>query len=118
MPIAQIFVTEPVLAAVPAAERGDLVRSWADLAGESGAGARAHMTVNLVPVAQQLGRPIPVLAQLSLPDLWRPDQVEALALGLARACAQLFRLEAGQVQVLCHGLPAGHVATDQAIERW
>ena len=95
-----------------------MVQYWAEHASDSAQSARAHMTANIVTVTQQVGAPIPVLAQLSLPDLWQPDQVEALALGLARACAQVFRLEAGQVQVLCQCFPSGCVATDEAVERW
>ena len=118
VPIAQIFVTDAMLAEVDAEDRSGLVHYWAEHASASGRAARAHMTVNIVPVTQQVGAPIPVLAQLSLPDLWQPDQIETLALGLARTCAQVFRLEAGQVQVLCQCFPSGYVATAEAVERW
>lgn len=63
MPIAQIFVTDAMLAEVDAEDRSGLVHYWAEHASDSGRAARAHMTVNIVPVTQQVGAPIPVLCQ-------------------------------------------------------
>ena len=79
MPVAQCFLTR-----LP---ETDLVARWSRLAGVEA----EHMTLQLVKVDAQQGRPYEAMAWLHLPSLWSAEAVDRLQLGLARAEARSLR---------------------------
>jgi len=109
MPIAELSVVQ----ALAETDVSSLVAAWSAEAGVDD----THMTVNVASVVQ-VGVPKAVIARLYLPTLWSQAQVDALQVGLARACAEVFGVDADGVQVLTFLLPSGRVVEGGAVERW
>lgn len=106
MPVAQCF-----LARLPEV---DLVERWSSHAGVG----PEHMTLQLVEVDAQQGRPYEAVAWLHLPALWSEERVERLQLGLARALAEALDVPADQVMVLTSIVPSGRVVEGGRIVRF
>lgn len=100
MPIANCFVAAQCLPG-----SGDITELWS---AETGFG-RDEMTVNVVEVTEQYGKPYSVLATLYLPTLWSPDRISALQLGLAKTLAQCFNQPLAQVFVITTLVVSGQV---------
>ena len=92
----------------------NLVELWSI---ESGMPAD-HMTINLIATEHQWGKPYPIMATLLLPSIWSKPDISALQLGLAKALAQGFHLDLGQVQVITHIIDSGRVVENGTEETW
>ncbi|MEC7521638.1 MAG: hypothetical protein VYE22_17285 [Myxococcota bacterium] len=97
MPIARCLVTH-----LPDA---DLVTAWSRHAGVG----PEHMTLQLVRVDAQQGRPYDAIAWLSLPTVWSDEAVDRLQLGLARALAEGLDAAPDRVMVMTSMIASGRV---------
>lgn len=106
MPVAQCFLTR-----LP---ETDLVARWSRLAGVEA----EHMTLQLVKVDAQQGRPYEAMAWLHLPSLWSAEAVDRLQLGLARALAEALDAPADRVMVLTSTVESGRVVEGGEVLRF
>lgn len=113
MPIATVFVRSD-MEPLDDKSLARLVPAWAAHADQPA----AHMTVNIVDNIVQAGAGFALMAWLDLPDLWPGEAVDALQTGLARALADVFAADIGEVQVITRLVASGHVVEDGAIVRW
>lgn len=109
MPIAHVACADPDVRLDP----GAVVGRWSELAGVDA----EHMTVN-VTAARQGGTEYRLMADLRLPSLWSPPQVEELQLALATALAECAELKPAEVHVLTSIVQTGHVVEGGEIRRW
>lgn len=112
MPIAHCMVTAATL------ERaiGDVnpVALWASAAGLD----CAHMTLNILSLDIQYGKPYDVMAHLLLPSLWSANQMDALQLGLARALGEYFSIGSERIQVCTTLVESGRVVEAGELQHW
>lgn len=68
-----------------------------------------EMTINVVEIREQSGRPYDAMAWLHLPTSWTQLEREDLALALGRALAEVMSVATDRVIVLLNTLDRGHM---------
>lgn len=112
MPIAHCLVSKNVFST--AADSAPLIALWAELAGVSS----DEMTINLIQIDEQVGKPYDVMVTLYLPSLWPAPEIEKIQVGLAKALSQYFSLEPSRIHIITQILESGTVVENGEVIQW
>lgn len=109
MPVATIHLPKNI-----ALDTGRVLARWSTFSEISS----DEMTLNVVDVREQVGRPYAAMAWLHLPTRWSPLEREDLGLALARALAEVLDVSADRVFVHMVAVQPGHVFESGEVVRW
>ncbi len=112
MPIANCFVTRSAFQ--KASSPKNLISLWANESGKSA----DQMTINIIEIAEQLGRAYAVVANLYLPSLWSKQDLDLLQTGLAKALTNYFNIGINDVHIITHTVESGTVVENGVIVEW
>lgn len=115
MPIAFCNIT-PALLSSPETEARfqSITDKWATAAAVDA----TELTLQVQPLAFQVGRSYAVIATVVLPALWPSESQQQILLGLSQALCQTLDTGASEVLVMLHPLPSGTIVDDGELVTW
>ena len=112
MPIASCYISKHLYN--KAKEITDLVKLWSD----NSISCSEEMTINLISIDQQFGKPYSVIAHLVLPSLWSTQDISLIQLGLSKALASYFETSEECILVTTSIIESGFVVESGEIVNW
>ena len=111
MPVVNCLITEDAL---KLSQTDSIVQYWADLSNIN----PMDITINILPIYQQLGVGYPIFATMYLPSIWSSEAIKRIQLGLLKTLLVHSNRSKEEVFIVSILIDSGHVVENGIIQQW